>query len=329
MKDLVFSGVKPTSTPHLGNYIGALKQWVEIQHRYRSIFCIVDLHAITVPQDPVEMRARTLEIAAAYLAIGLDPKRCTIFIQSEVHEHAELGWILGTLVKMSELERMTQYKDKTKAKGENVGAGLFNYPSLMAADILLYDTTAVPVGEDQEQHVELTRTLARRFNNQFGETFVVPQVLIQKVGARIMSLKDPKKKMSKSDESAAGTINLSDEPDEIRKKIMRATTDSDTAIAYDLEKRPAISNLLTIFHHATGQPIKGIEAEFAGKGYADFKKSLTEAVITMLSPIQKKLHEYKNDPAELSRILDTGRDVAQKMASAKMKIVRDRVGLGR
>ncbi len=329
MKDLIFSGVKPTSTPHLGNYIGALKQWIEIQHRYRSIFCIVDLHAITVPQDPKIIRERILEIAASYLAIGLDPKRCTIFIQSEVHEHAELGWILGTLVKTSELERMTQYKDKAKAKGESIGAGLFNYPSLMAADILLYDTTAVPVGEDQEQHVELARTLARRFNSQFGDTFVVPQALIQKLGARIMSLKDPKKKMSKSDESAAGTIMLTDEPDEIRKKIMRATTDSGTALAYDLEKQPTVSNLLTIFHHATGRPIKEIEAEFTGRGYADFKKSLANAVITMLSPIQKKLHEFKNDPAELNRILDAGREAAAEMASAKMKIVRDRVGLGR
>jgi len=327
--ELLFSGVKPTSTPHIGNYIGALKQWVELQHRFRSIFCIVDLHAITVPQDPKQMLERTLEIAATYLAIGLDPKRTTIFVQSEVHEHAELGWILGTLVKMSELERMTQYKDKAKAKGENVGAGLFNYPSLMAADILLYDTTAVPVGEDQMQHVELTRTIARRFNTTFGETFVVPQPLIQKVGARIMSLQDPTKKMSKSDESAAATIMLNDTPDVIRKKISRAVTDSGTGIAYDAIERPAISNLLTIFHHATGKPIKEIEAEFADKGYADFKKALAEAVVEMLTPIQKKLDEYKKDPAELLRVLDDGRDKAQEMAAAKMKTVKEKVGLGR
>ncbi|MDQ7814441.1 MAG: tryptophan--tRNA ligase [Patescibacteria group bacterium] len=327
--ELLFSGVKPTSTPHIGNFIGALKQWVELQHRFRSIFCIVDLHAITVPQDPKQMLERTLEIAATYLAIGLDPRRTTIFVQSEVHEHAELGWILGTLVKMSELERMTQYKDKAKAKGENVGAGLFNYPSLMAADILLYDTTAVPVGEDQMQHVELTRTIARRFNTTFGETFVVPQALVQKVGARIMSLQDPLKKMSKSDESAAATIMLNDGPDVIRKKIARAVTDSGADIAYDAIERPAISNLLTIFHHATGKPIKEIEAEFAGKGYAEFKKALGEAVVEMLAPIQKKLDEYKKDPGELMRVLDEGRDKAQEMAAAKMKIVRERVGLGR
>lgn len=329
MTELLFSGVKPTSTPHLGNYIGALKQWAEIQHRYRCLFCVVDLHAITVPQDPKTMRERTLEIAAIYLAIGLDPKRATIFVQSEVHEHAELGWILGTLLKMSELERMTQYKDKALAKGENVGSGLFNYPSLMAADILLYDSTVVPVGEDQMQHVELTRTVARRFNSTFGETFVVPQSLVQKVGARIMSLQEPTKKMSKSDESAAGTIMLTDSPDTIRKKISRAVTDSGNDLSYDAIERPAISNLLTVFHHATGKPIKEIEAEYAGKGYADFKKGLAEAVVEMLSPIQKKLDEFKSDPGELSRILDAGRDAAQEMAAKKMEDVKQKVGLGR
>jgi len=329
MTELLFSGVKPTSTPHLGNYIGALKQWTEIQHRYRCLFCVADLHAITVPQDPKELQKRTLEIAAIYLAIGLDPKRCTLFIQSEVHEHAELGWILGTLLKMSELERMTQYKDKALVKGENVGAGLFNYPSLMAADILLYDTSVVPVGEDQLQHVELTRNVARRFNKTFGETFMVPQALVQKVGARIMSLQDPLKKMSKSDESTAGTIILTDSPDVIRKKISRAITDSGNDLSYDAIERPAIPNLLTIFHHATGKPIKEIEAEFSGKGYAEFKKALAEAVVEMLSPIQKKLDEFKSDPGELSRILDAGRDAAREMAAKKMKDVKRKVGLGR
>ena len=329
MSDLIFSGVQPTNKLHIGNYIGALKQWTEIQHRFRCLFCVVDLHAITLPQDPRELRRRTLEIAATYLAIGLDPKRCLFFVQSEVPEHAELGWILGTLVKMSELERMTQYKDKAKAKGENVGAGLFNYPSLMAADILLYDTTVVPVGEDQLQHVELTRLLARRFNSTFGPTFTEPQALIQKVGARIMSLQDPLKKMSKSDESAAGTVMLGDAPDLIRKKISRAVTDSGSDILYDAVERPAMSNLLTIFHHATGKPIKDIEAEYAGKGYAEFKKGLAEAVVGMLEPIQKKLDEFKSDPGELSRILDQGRSTAQELAAAKMKVVRERVGLGR
>ncbi len=328
MKELLFSGVKPTNVPHIGNYIGALKQWVELQRQHRSLFCIVDLHAITVPQDPKQLRENTLDIAATYLAIGLDPKRCTMFIQSEVHEHAELGWILGTTVKMSELERMTQYKDKARVKKENVGVGLFTYPVLMAADILLYDTTVVPVGEDQMQHVELARTIARRFNARFGETFAVPQPLIQKVGARVMSLDNPKTKMSKSG-SAASYISLTDDADTIRKKIMRAVTDSDKGVVFDPEKRPAISNLLTLFHHATGKHIKDIEAEFADKGYGDFKAALADAVIAMLAPIQTKFNEYKKDPAELRKILDTGRDAASKLAGEKMKIVRERIGLGR
>lgn len=329
MPDLIFSGVKPTSTPHIGNYLGALKQWAEIQHRYKCLFCIVDLHAITVPQDPKRLRENTLDIAATYLAIGLDPKRCSIFIQSEVPAHAELSWILGTLAKMSELERMTQFKDKAKTRNENVGAGLFNYPALMAADILLYDTSVVPVGEDQMQHVELTRTLARRFNANYGETFVIPQALIQKVGARIMSLQDPEKKMSKSDESIAGSIMLNDDPDTIRKKVMRAVTDSSKGVGYDPEQKPAISNLMTIYHHATGKTMKEIEKEFEGKGYGDFKKAVGESVIEMLAPIQKKLIEFKKDKTELNKILDTGRNAAQAMAEKKLKLVRERIGLGR
>jgi tryptophanyl-tRNA synthetase len=328
MAELLFSGVKPTNTPHIGNYIGALKHWADIQHRYRCAFCIVDLHAITVPQDPKTLRQNTLDIAATYLAIGLDPKRSMIFVQSEVPQHAELSWMLGTIVKMSELERMTQYKDKAKAKGENVGSGLLTYPVLMAADILLYDTAIVPVGEDQMQHVELTRTIARRFNTQFGETFTVPQALIQKVGARIMSLDDPKAKMSKSG-SAAGYIALSEDAETIRKKIMRAVTDSGKGIVFDPEKKPALANLMTIYHHATGKTMKEIEAEFEGQGYGEFKKALAEAVITMLKPIQTKLKEYKDNPDELARILDAGAEKARDMASKKMSDVRDRMGLGR
>lgn len=329
MPELLFSGVKPTSTPHLGNYIGALKQWTDIQHNYRCLFCIVDLHAITVAQDPKELRARTLEIAVVYLSIGLDPRRCTMFVQSEVSEHSELGWILGTLVKISELERMTQYKDKVRVKGEDAGAGLLNYPSLMAADILLYDANAVPVGEDQLQHLELTRVIARRFNNRFGETFVVPQPLVQKVGARIMDLQTPESKMSKSDATGSGVIFLTDSADVIRKKISRAVTDSGSTISYDEAKRPAVANLMSIYHHATGRTMKEIEKEFAGKGYADFKKALAEAVIAMLSPIQTKLAEFKKDPAELKRILDSGRDAAKEMAEKKMKTVREKIGIGR
>lgn len=329
MQDLVFSGVQPTNILHIGNYIGALKQWVEMQHRHRCLFCVVDLHAITVPQDPKTLRENSLRMAATYLAVGIDPKRSHIFVQSEVPQHAELGWILGTLTKIAELERMTQFKDKAKKRGENVGVGLFTYPALMAADILLYDTTAVPVGEDQMQHLELTRTLARRFNETFGETFFVPQSLIQKMGARIMGLDDPTGKMSKSAASALNYIALTDDADTIRKKFSKAVTDSDGNVAYDIENKLAVSNLMTIYHHATGKTLPEIEQEFAGKGYGDFKKALAEAVISMLEPIQSKIKVFQDDPAELQNILDAGRDFALEAAEAKMKIVRERVGLGR
>ncbi|MFA5935584.1 MAG: tryptophan--tRNA ligase [Patescibacteria group bacterium] len=328
MAELLFSGIQPTNNLHIGNYIGALKQWTEIQNRYRCFFCIVDLHAITVPQDPKKLRENTLNAAATYLAVGIDPKKNSIFVQSDVQEHAELGWMLQTITKMAELERMTQFKDKSKKHGEGVGTGLFTYPALMAADILLYDTSIVPVGEDQMQHVELTRTIARRFNAQFGETFTVPQALIQKMGARIMSLDDPKVKMSKSG-SVAGYIALSDDADTIRKKIMRAVTDSGQRIVFDAEKKPALANLMTIYHHATGKTFKDIEHDFDGKGYGDFKKALAEAVIAMLEPIQKKLKTYRDDPKELERVLDLGTTKAHDLASKKMTVVRDRMGLGR
>ncbi len=329
MSDLLFSGVQPTNNVHLGNYIGALKQWVELQHRYRCLFCIVDLHALTVPQDPKALRANILDVAATYLAVGIDPARCTLFVQSEVPAHAELAWLLSTITKISELERMTQFKDKAKKRGENVGVGLFTYPALMAADILLYDTTVVPVGEDQVQHLELTRTLARRFNEQFGETFVVPQTLVQKTGARIMGLDDPTGKMSKSASSAYNYIALADEPDVIRKKLLKAVTDTEGGVVYDPSNKPAVANLLTIYHHATGKSMKEIEAEYAGKGYGDFKKGLAEAVIAMLAPIQAKLKEYRDDPGELARILDRGRATADALAEKKLKEAKDRMGLGR
>lgn len=330
MKDLVFSGVQPTSALHLGNYIGALKQWVEMQKNHRCFFCIVDLHAITVPQDPKELRRNILDVAAAYLAVGIDPKRSHIYVQSEVPEHAELGWILGTLTKLGELERMTQFKDKTQKGGrERATAGLFTYPALMAADILLYDTSAVPVGEDQMQHLELARVIARRFNERFGETFVVPQALIQKHGARIMSLQDPEKKMSKSDTSELTKILLTDDADTIRKKIMRAVTDSGSGVVFDPDKKPAIANLMTIYHHVTGKTFKDIEAEYEGKGYGDFKKNLAEAVAEHLGPIRNKIEDYRRDSDELEKILNDGRDTAKAMAEKKMDLVRERVGLGR
>lgn len=330
MQDLLISGVKPTSVPHIGNYIGALKHWTTLQHTYRSFFFIADLHAITVPQDPKELRQQTLDTAATYLAIGLDPKRFTLFIQSEIAEHAELAWILNTIAKLGELERMTQFKDKASKGGkERAGLGLFAYPVLMAADILLYDATVVPVGEDQMQHLELTRVLAKRFNERFGQTFHVPQALIQKVGARIMSLQDPEKKMSKSDASENGMILLSDDADTIRKKIMRAVTDSEAKVVFNVEKKPAVSNLMSIYHHMTGKTLKDIEAEFEGKGYGDFKKALADATVEHLAPITKKFETFRKDPSELLRLLDAGRDAARAIAAKKMELVRDRVGIGR
>ncbi len=329
MQDLLVSGVQPTNNLHIGNYIGALKQWVDLQHLYRCLFFIVDLHAITVPQDPKLLRENITDVAATYLAIGIDPKRCSLFIQSEVPEHLELAWMLNTIAKMGELERMTQYKDKSAKYGEKVGLGLFSYPVLMAADILLYDTTVVPVGEDQMQHLELTRVLARRFNDTFGPTFTVPQALIQKMGARIMALDEPAIKMSKSANSTYNYIALTDDVDTIRKKILKAVTDSEAGVVYDPDKKPAISNLLTIYHQLTGETMKIIEDRYVGKGYGDFKKDLAEVVIDHFAPISKKMKEFKADPGELNRILNEGRNNAREIAQEKMKLVRERMGIGR
>ncbi len=329
MQDLVFSGVQPTSGLHLGNYIGALKQWIELQHRFPCLFCIVDLHAITVPQEPAELRKNILEVAATYLAVGVDPARSPIYIQSEVPEHTELTWILSTIAKMGQMERMTQYKDKSTKYGDKVGLGLFSYPVLMAADILLFDTTVVPVGDDQSQHVELTRDLAERFNNHFGPTFTLPELYIQKHGARIMSLQDASKKMSKSDPSDLSKILLTDDTDVIRKKIMRAVTDSAPGVVFDPVNKPAVANLMTIYHQLSSKTLEQIETEFAGKGYGDFKTSLADLVVEHISPISKKIRDYLADPAELTRLLNTGRNAAHTIAAKKMALVRDRVGLGR
>ena len=329
MQDLLVSGVQPTNNLHIGNYIGALKQWLTLQHQHHCLFMVVDLHAITVPQDPKKLRENILDIVATYLALGLDPKRCTLFVQSEVQEHAELGWLLMTIAKMGELERMTQFKDKSLKQGESTSLGLFGYPVLMAADVLLYNASAVPVGDDQVQHIELMRDLAQRFNSTFGETFTIPRALIQAQGARIMALDEPTKKMSKSADSMYNYISLSDEADVIRKKIMKAVTDTEGVVRYDIEAKPAVSNLLTIFHHMTGETIPVIEARYAGQGYGAFKKDLAEAVVAHLSPIQERLNAFRNDPTELHKILDAGRDHARSIASETMKTVRERMGIGR
>src|SRR3982750_2453273 len=264
MKKRIFSGAQPTGNLHLGNYLGALKNWVALQDEYESFYCIVNLHAITLPQDPKVLRQKTLDLARIYLAAGIDPETSTVFIQSDVPEHAELTWILSCIARMGELERMTQFKDKGKGNAERAGVGLFTYPVLMAADILLYQTDLVPIGQDQKQHLELTRDTAERFNRDFGETFIVPEPYIPPVGANILSLQDPTKKMSKSDENPNGSIFLLDDADTITKKVKRAVTDSGTEITFD-DSRPAITNLLTIYHLITGKTVEESEEHFAGK----------------------------------------------------------------
>src|SRR5205814_1147711 len=284
MPKRIFSGVQPTGNIHLGNYLGALRNWVALQREYESFFCIVNLHAITLPQDPQVLAAKSRELARIYLAVGIDPDVSTVFIQSDVPAHAELTWLLNCVTRMSELERMTQFKDKARKQEENVGVGLFDYPVLMAADILLYQTDLVPVGEDQKQHLELTRDIAVRFNRDYGETFRVPDPFIPKVGARILSLADPNKKMSKSDEeSDAGCIMLLDDDDAVRRKFKRAVTDSGGEIRFD-SARPAINNLLTIYHLLTGRREDEIEDHFRGQGYAALKQELADVCIEFLKP---------------------------------------------
>ena len=324
MTKRIFSGAQPTGNVHLGNYLGALKNWVALQHEYESFFCIVNLHAITVPQDPKLLTAKTRDLARIYLAVGIDPNVSTIFIQSDVPEHAELTWVLNCVARQSELERMTQYKDKAKKQQENVTVGLFDYPVLMAADILLYQTDLVPVGDDQKQHLELTRDLAIRFNRDYGETFKVPDPYIQKLGGRIMSLSDPLKKMSKSDDDPNGCVLLMDDADTVQRKFKRAVTDSGTEIRFD-ESRPAINNLLEIYHLITGKSQTEVEDHFAGKGYAQLKGDLGDATNQFLGPIQDRVHSISDQ--QLDEILDLGRQKASQIARATLQQVFERTGL--
>jgi len=320
----IFSGVKPTGTLHIGNYLGAIRNWVQLQDQYRCVFCVVDLHALTIPQPPEELRKKTLEVAKIYLASGLDPQKTILFIQSHVKEHTELCWILNTLARIPELERMTQFKEKAVQHKKDVNMGLFDYPVLMAADILLYKAVVVPVGEDQQQHVELARTLAERFNSRFGEVFVLPRSLVKKEAARIMGLDDPKKKMSKDTDSVNNYLALTDSPDIIREKIKKAVTDSGKEIVSGPDK-PALANLLTIYSLLSVKPIKEIEAIYRGKGYAEFKSDLAEVVINFLEPFQEKYNEL-NDGYVL-KILSDGANRAREIASETMKQVRDALGL--
>ncbi|MCX6782275.1 MAG: tryptophan--tRNA ligase [Candidatus Magasanikbacteria bacterium] len=320
----VFSGIQPTNILHIGNYLGAIKNWIELQDKYSCIFSVVDLHAMTVKTDPKTFGDNILMMAKTYLAFGIDPKKSLIFRQSEVPAHTELTWILNTIAKISELERMTQFKDKAKQHKENVNMGLFGYPVLMASDILLYDTNLVPVGEDQVQHIELTRTLAERFNRLYGETFVLPEPMVKKHGARIMGLDDPSKKMSKSSPNAGNYIALLDDPAVASKKIMRAVTDSGSEIKSGANK-PALTNLLVIYSLLSGKDIKDIEKEYAGKGYADFKKGLAEVVSGFLSGFQKKFNVIKD--SDVRDILADGEKKANEIAERKMRDVKTKIGL--
>lgn len=324
MKKRIFSGAQPTGNLHIGNYLGALKNWVNLQNEYESFFCIVNLHAVTLPQNPASLKQKTLDLARIYLASGVDPEISTIFIQSDVAEHAELTWILSCVSRMGELERMTQFKDKGKGNSERAGVGLFTYPVLMASDILLYQTNLVPVGKDQKQHLELSRDLAERFNRDFGESFIIPEPFIPPVGANILSLQDASKKMSKSDENVMGAIYLLDDADTITKKFKKAVTDSGTEIKFD-ESRPAINNLLTIYQLMTGKTAEECEANFAGKGYGHFKTETAEAVIEFLKPFQERIKNYSDE--DLKEILKKGAEKARIIARETLKDVYAKMGI--
>ena len=324
MNKRIFSGAQPTGQLHIGNYLGALKNWVALQDDYDAFYCIVNLHAITLPQDPVTLRKATLDLARIYLAAGVDPARSTIFIQSDVPEHAELTWVLSCIARMGELERMTQFKDKGKGNAERAGVGLFTYPVLMAADILLYQTDLVPVGADQKQHLELCRDLAERFNRDYGETFKLPDPYIPPVGASIKSLQDPDKKMSKSDENLNGSIFLLDDADTVTKKIKRAVTDSGTTIEFD-EKRPAINNLLSIYQILTDKSADECISHFEGKGYGHFKTELAEAVVEFLRPFQERVKQY--DDEILFSILEPGAEKARDIAARTLSDVYSAMGI--
>lgn len=323
----IFSGVQPTGTVTLGNYIGAFKQFTELQDEYDCIFCIVDQHAITMPQDRLELRKNIRALAALYLAVGIDPEKVTLFIQSEVPAHAQAGWMLQCVSTIGELERMTQYKDKS-AKNASVLAGLLTYPPLMAADILLYQTDIVPVGDDQKQHIELTRDLAERFNRKYNDIFTIPDIRIPKNGARIMSLQDPMKKMSKSDPNKKAIITLLDDLKTIEKKIKSAVTDSEGIVSYDPINKPGVANLLTIEAALTGESIDSLVSKYEGSGYGDFKASVAKAVTEHLAPIQERYATLLNS-AELDSILDSGAEKANLLANKTLKKMETAMGLGR
>ncbi|MEL6116185.1 MULTISPECIES: tryptophan--tRNA ligase [Photobacterium] len=327
-KPIVFSGVQPSGELSIGNYMGALRQWEQMQDEYNCHYCVVDLHAITVRQDPVALREATLDALALCLAVGVSPEKSTLFVQSHAPEHAQLAWVLNCYTQMGELNRMTQFKDKSQRHSENINAGLFSYPVLMAADILLYGAHQVPVGNDQKQHLELARDIAIRFNNLYGDTFVVPEPYIPPVGARVMSLQDPLKKMSKSDDNRNNVIGLLEDPKAITKKIKRAVTDSEEPprVVFDIENKPGVSNLMGIMSGVTGKSLADIEAEYSDKMYGHLKKDTAEAVVAMLEPLQARYHAYREDRAFLDQVMKTGAEKASARAAEVLKKVYQAVG---
>lgn len=328
-RDTLFSGIQPSGQLNIGHYFGAVKNWLRMQEDFNCLFSLVNLHAITVRQNPAELKKRSLDFVAAYMACGIDPEKSIIFAQSDVPEHSELMWLLSCHTYMGELERMTQYKDKIAKHTDNINLGLFSYPVLMAADILLYQTKAVPVGADQKQHLELARDLAHRMNNAYGPLFTVPEPYIPstEAGGRIMSLLEPEKKMSKSDDNSGNYIALLDDPKSILKKVKRAVTDTDTRICYDRDNKPGVSNLLTLLSGASGKSISELELAYEGKGYGHLKTDTGEAIVALLEPIQTEFHRLRDDETELARIMKQGADKARERANRTLTQVKNVMGL--
>ncbi len=324
----IFSGIQPSGDPHIGNFSGGFRQYAQTQERGEGFFCIVDLHAITITHDPAALREGTLDIAAMLFATGLDPERSTVFVQSHVTAHAEAAWLLSSVTSYGQLGRMTQFKERV-AEEEFVSAALFTYPVLMAGDILLYRTDIVPIGEDQRQHLELTRDIAQRFNTRYGETFVIPEGVLPETGGRVMNLQEPTVKMSKSRGSESGTVLMLDSPDTIRKKLKTAVTDSGSDVRYDPAKKPGISNLIELMTVVTGSSIPDVEAQYQGSGYGRFKEDVAEAVIEVVTPIQPRYHELRADVGELDRLLQLGAEKAREASAPTLELIYERLGFAR
>ncbi|AVI65496.1 tryptophan--tRNA ligase [Shewanella sp. WE21] len=328
-KPIVLSGAQPSGELTIGNYMGALRQWVAMQDSHDCLYCVVDLHAITVRQDPKALREACLDTLALYLACGVDPKKSTVFIQSQVPQHTQLGWALNCYTQMGELSRMTQFKDKSQKHANNINVGLFGYPVLMAADILIYQANEIPVGQDQKQHLELTRDIATRFNNAYGDTFTIPEPFIPELGAKVMSLQEPLKKMSKSDDNRNNVIGLLEDPKSVLKKLKKAMTDSDEppVVRFDVDNKPGVSNLLSLMSGVTGQSIASLEAEFEGKMYGHLKGVAGEAVVSMLEPLQERYRAIRSDRAYLDQVMKAGAQSAQARAEVTLKKVYEKIGL--